>query len=41
MGWLLVLLSIVVGVPVFFWAYRRHLDRLSGPWIANQVSRHD
>jgi hypothetical protein len=23
------------------WAYRRHLDVLTGPWIANDVTRHD
>jgi len=41
MGWLFVLLAIVVGIPVFIWAYRRRLDGLTGPWIANQVSRND
>jgi hypothetical protein len=41
MGWLLVLLLFAVGVPVFFRIYRRHLDRLSGPWIANQASQND
>lgn len=41
MGWLFLLLSVVVGVPVFIWAYGRRLDRLTGPWIADQVSRND
>jgi hypothetical protein len=41
MGWLFVLLGLVVGVPVFISAYGRHLDGLSGPWIANEISRND
>jgi len=41
MGWLFFLLSIMVGVSVFIWAYSRRLDRLTGPWIANQVTRND
>jgi hypothetical protein len=36
LGWLLVLLFVVIGVPVFTWAYRRHLDVLTGPWIAGE-----
>jgi hypothetical protein len=34
--WFLVLLSIIFGIPAFTWAYRRHLDVLTGPWIANE-----
>jgi len=41
MGWFVILLLIVVGVPVFTWAYRRRLDVLTGPWITNETSRHD
>jgi hypothetical protein len=41
MGWFLILVLIVIGVPVFTWAYRRHLDVLTGPWIANESSRRD
>lgn len=41
MGWLFFLAAVVVGVPVFIWVYGRRLDRLTGPWIANQDSRHD
>jgi hypothetical protein len=41
MGWFLILLFLVIGVSVFTWAYRRHLDVLKGPWIANEISRHD
>jgi hypothetical protein len=41
MGWLFVLLATVVGVPVFIWAYQRHLETLTGPWIANEVLRND
>jgi len=38
---LLVLLIVVVGVPVFTWAYRRHLDVLTGPWISGDNRWHD
>jgi hypothetical protein len=41
MGWLIILILIVVGVPLFTWAYRRRLDVLTGPWIANEILRHD
>jgi hypothetical protein len=41
MGWVLFLLLIVIGVPVFLRAYRRHLDALTGPWIANEISQND
>ena len=41
MGWFLILLLPVIGVPVFMWAYGRHLDVLTGPWIASETSRHD
>ena len=39
MGWWIALLFIVIGVPLFLWAYRRRLDVLTGPWIANELSR--
>ncbi len=41
MGWFLILFFIVIGVAVFMWSYRRHLDVLTGPWIANETSQHD
>ena len=42
MGWfLIIVLFLVIGVPVFTWAYRRRLDALTGPWIANEISRND
>lgn len=41
MGWFLILFLIVIGVPIFMGAYERHLDVLTGPWIANETSRHD
>ena len=41
MGWFLILVFFVTGIPVFMWAYRRRLDVLTGPWIANEISRHD
>jgi hypothetical protein len=41
MGWFLILSLPVIGVPVFMWAYRRHLDVLTGPWIANEISQND
>lgn len=41
MGGFLILLLIVIGVPVLMWAYRRHLDVLTGPWIASETSRND
>ena len=41
MGWLFFLGMVLAGVPVFIWAYSRHLDRLSGPWIADQAARND
>jgi hypothetical protein len=40
-GWFSILLLIVIGIPIFAWAYRRHLDVLTGPWIANEISRND
>jgi hypothetical protein len=40
MGWFFVLL-ILIGVPVFMWTYRRRLDALSGPWIAEETFLHD
>jgi hypothetical protein len=39
MGWFLLLIAI--GVPVFMWAYERHLDALTGPWIASETSQND
>ena len=41
MGWFLILILFVAGVPIFTWSYRRHLDVLTGPWIANEISRND
>jgi hypothetical protein len=41
MGWFLVLILIVVGIPIFTWAYRRRLDVLTGPWIVNDTAQHD
>lgn len=41
MKWLLVLLFPVIGIPIFTWAYRRRLDVLTGPWIADEISRRD
>jgi hypothetical protein len=41
MGWWIVLLVVAVGVPLFLWAYRRRLDALTGPWIANELSQHE
>jgi hypothetical protein len=41
MAWLLGLIVIVIGVPIFTWAYRRRLDVLTGPWIANETSPHE
>jgi hypothetical protein len=41
MGWWGVLLSIVIGVPLFFWIYPRRLAALTGPWIANELSQND
>jgi hypothetical protein len=41
MGWFAVLVLIVIGGPVFVWAYRRRLDVLTGPWITNETSQHD
>jgi hypothetical protein len=34
MSWLLILFLLVLAVALFMWAYRRHLDVLTGPWIA-------
>jgi hypothetical protein len=41
MAWFLVLLLIAVGVSVSTWVYRRRLDVLTGPWIADETSSHD
>lgn len=41
MGWLLLFLLLVVGIPVFMWAYGRHLNILTGPWIATEMSQDD
>ena len=40
MGWFVILLLMVIGVPLFTWAYRRRLDVLTGPWTSNENS-HD
>jgi hypothetical protein len=37
MIWVLFLLLIVIGVPVFMWGYRRRLDVLGGPWIIDEI----
>jgi hypothetical protein len=39
--WVLVLLSIILGVHAFMRAYRLHLDVRTGPWIANELSSDD
>jgi len=41
MGWWVVLLLIVTGVPLFLWGYRRRLATRTGPWIANEFSQSD
>ncbi len=38
MIWLGVIFAILTAVPVFLWAYARHLDVLTGPWIAREMS---
>jgi hypothetical protein len=39
--WFLVLPSIILGVHGFMRAYRRHLDAMTGPWIAGELSSND
>ena len=41
MGWFLMLLLLAAAIATFTSAYRRRLDVLTGPWIANEISRHD
>jgi hypothetical protein len=41
MIWLIALVVPPVAALLFSRAYRRRLDRLSGPWIAHEVRRHD
>jgi hypothetical protein len=41
MAWFLVFLFVVIGGSIFAWAYRRRLDVLTGPWIADETSSHD
>jgi hypothetical protein len=41
MAWFLVLLLVAIGVAAFTWVYRRRLDVLTGPWIADETSSHD
>jgi len=41
MGWFLILLFLVIGVPISAWAYGRYIDVLTGPWITDETSRHD
>jgi len=41
MIWLVALLVPIAGIPLFVWAYGRHLDALSGPWIWKMAVRHD
>jgi hypothetical protein len=38
---LLALFLFVLAVALFMWAYRRHLDVLTGPWIALKSESHD
>jgi hypothetical protein len=39
--WFVLLPLVIGGVPAFLWAYRRHLELQSGPWIANELPRND
>jgi hypothetical protein len=39
--WFLLLPLIILGVHIFMWTYRRHLEGLTGPWIASELSRND
>ena len=41
MIWLVALMVPVLGVPLFVWAYGRHLSHLTGPWIAKGTAGHD
>jgi hypothetical protein len=41
MSWLLALLFVGAGVPIFIWAYRRRLDVLTDPWISRENPWHD
>jgi len=36
LGWFLILLLCAGGVPIFAWAYRSHLDVLTGPLISHE-----
>jgi hypothetical protein len=37
--WFELLLAVLVAIPVFLWAYERHLDVLTGPWILRESNR--
>jgi hypothetical protein len=39
--WPLILSINILGTLAFMWGYRRHLDALTGPWIANEPSRNE
>jgi hypothetical protein len=42
MNWFwLILISAFTSLPIWMWAYRRHLDVLTGPWIQNESPRRD
>jgi len=41
MDWWIVLLFIVIGIAAFMRVFRRRLEVLTGPWIANELSHHD
>jgi hypothetical protein len=36
LGWFLILHLCAGGVPIFAWAYRSHLDVLTGPLISHE-----
>jgi hypothetical protein len=33
-----ILLAVAVAIPTFLWAYKRHLDILTGPWIMGNTN---
>ncbi|MDH6262885.1 hypothetical protein [Bradyrhizobium sp. BR13661] len=41
MIWLVALLLLVIGAPLFIWAYGRRLRALSGSWIWRETARRD
>ncbi|WP_283808625.1 hypothetical protein [Bradyrhizobium centrolobii] len=40
MLWLIALIVPLAGASLFVWFYGRHLDTLSGQWMAREVARH-